>query len=449
MHVLGALKDFALETNSRYKEIFIGTSVGLFAALGELFLGAIEKREPFFTHVARHEPTSLHMLEHYVFVLGGFTLGYMWWHASSEYRKLDSMMAELEESEARYRDIFENVGDMICIIDVKCRIVESNRRFEEVLGYSKEEMIGMDLRGLIGPGSIRSLDRVRKKVKEEERLLGTEIEFISKSGKRCIGELHCTAKYDGGVLKQVRCIIIDITERKHAEDEMRKKLMRYRIEKGRAYLIEEKKLDIGLDVFADLLSSGWSGAAISRTPPEGLKELCSEKTPLIEMGTEEGMLRPQTEELKEKIEDELFWAEAVLLDRIDYLINKNGFDETLKFVQELSEIFYLENRILVLSLDPEVLNPREVALLEKETERPAPKHSVAIPDELYSILKFVYGQNREGKMPSYSDVGSRFEITKPTTRRRIGELRAKGYLIEVRRGRSKVLELSEKGKELF
>ena len=88
-------------------------------------------------------------------------------------------------------------------------------------------------------------------------------------------------------------------------------------------------------------------------------------------------------------------------------------------------------------------------VLEKETEKPVPKHRLAIPHDLYSILKFVYGENQSGRMPTYKDIGARFDITKPTTRKKVGELRGRGYLRVVKRGRSKILELSEKGKELF
>ncbi len=433
----------------KYKEICIGFSIGVFAAVADLFLGAIEDGEPLLAHIARHGPTSLHMVQHYFFVIGSMVMGYLWWHTGSEYRKLNAMMAELEESETKYKDIFDNVGDMICVIDPEGNITEANRRLEDILGYSREKLLQMNIKELLGPGSLKSLDRIKKRIESDGKVLGTEIEFISKSRKHGFGELHCTAKYKGDTLEQIRCIIIDITERKHAEEEMTKKLMKYRIERGRAYLVKEKKLDLSVDIFLDLLSSGWRGAAISRNPPQILKEACSEKTPLLELGEGDGMFPPKIPELKTAIEDELFENDVVLLDRLDYLITKNGFEAVLKFLQKLSELFYTEKRVLLLSLDPATLDTRELAILEKETAPPAPKHHLAIPHDLYSVLKFVYSENRGGKMPSYREIGSNFGITKPTTRKRIGELRSRGYLMELKRGRSKVLELTEKGKELF
>ncbi len=50
-----------------------------------------------------------------------------------------------EESEERYRDLFENANEPIATVTMDECITEVNRAFERVLGYSREELIGTNL----------------------------------------------------------------------------------------------------------------------------------------------------------------------------------------------------------------------------------------------------------------------------------------------------------------
>ena len=49
-------------------------------------------------------------------------------------------------------------------------------------------------------------------------------------------------------------------------------------------------------------------------------------------------------------------------------------------------------------------------------------------------------------MPSYSEIGEYFQLSKPTTRTRIRQLEELGTVKEIQRGRKKILELTDKGK---
>ena len=67
----------------------------------------------------------------------------------------------------------------------------------------------------------------------------------------------------------------------------------------------------------------------------------------------------------------------------------------------------------------------------------------------FNILKFIYRQNTLGVKPSYSAVGKELAISKPTVRKRIGDLIATGYVREDIKGRNKAVELTERGRQLF
>ena len=66
-----------------------------------------------------------------------------------------------------------------------------------------------------------------------------------------------------------------------------------------------------------------------------------------------------------------------MLLELDYVIIKNGFDKIFEFIRRLKEIYYiLKKGIVLLSLDPGILDKRQIKLLGKEcnTIKFKPKH---------------------------------------------------------------------------
>jgi PAS domain S-box-containing protein len=61
------------------------------------------------------------------------------------------LQKELQKSEARYRDLFENSAGLIFIFDLEGKIQETNRDFLDVYGYSFEESKGLNLEQLAYP----------------------------------------------------------------------------------------------------------------------------------------------------------------------------------------------------------------------------------------------------------------------------------------------------------
>jgi uncharacterized membrane protein len=131
------------------------------------------------------------------------------------------------------------------------------------------------------------------------------------------------------------------------------------------------------------------------------------------------------------------------------LVLKNGFKETLFFVQRLRESSYLTGNVIILSVDPATLSAREVRLLEKEGREVEPQVLVRLPEDLLEILRFIYEHNALGSKPNYTDIRRELGMSKPTVGKRIKILVNTGYVSENVRGSSKVLELTQKGMRMF
>ncbi|MCJ2540018.1 MAG: PAS domain-containing protein, partial [Candidatus Thermoplasmatota archaeon] len=70
----------------------------------------------------------------------------------------------LKESEERYRRLADSTFEGLVLHD-NGTIVDANKRIEEIAGYSREELIGTNMFGLLEPGSH---DLVRRKIQEDD-----------------------------------------------------------------------------------------------------------------------------------------------------------------------------------------------------------------------------------------------------------------------------------------
>ncbi len=227
--------------------------------------------------------------------------------------------------------------------------------------------------------------------------------------------------------------------------------LKYRIREGCVYLVKEKKLDRGADVFLDLLNSGYKGMIVSRTTPDEIKEFCKIEVPILWLSedvSDERAVYPELRSLEKTITDYATKDRVVLLDRLDYLIVRASFKEVLGFIQRLRELFYLGKGVLIISMDPDTLGPQEYSLLEKETSEVKLRVEPDMPLDLWGILEFVHQQNIQGKKPSQKVIVEKFGVTRTTTRKRIKRLCDMGLMMYSKNGRYKIWELTESGTAL-
>jgi DNA-binding MarR family transcriptional regulator len=279
---------------------------------------------------------------------------------------------------------------------------------------------------------------------------GNEYNLIRKNGGEFLAEVSSSVIKKGSEeIVGIVTIYNDITERKRTERAMRKKIMKYDLEEGNLYLVQEASSNMSREAFKDLLKVGYPGLMMTRTPEEkiaGWKDHDFTHIWLAEKGR--NAISPDLEVI-EKWFEEQEKGQAFLLERLDYLISKNGFKKTLAFVQTLNEIAHLRNHIIILSVDPTVVRKNDIRQLEKETVDVEAIYQGKLPHDVLSLLRIVHEQNVMGLKPTYSFLGEELRISKPTTRKRVRKLIGAGYLHESVDGRSKILELTEKGRSVF
>ena len=150
--------------------------------------------------------------------------------------------------------------------------------------------------------------------------------------------------------------------------------IKYEIPPGKSFILYENKYGKSFEIFKDLVTHNISGLAITRTPPESLKKAYDlEKTPFIWLSKIEGAnaISPiYLNSLMNLITDFINKGKdsIVILEGLEYLILQNNFDIVLKFLQALKDLVLIENSRLIIPLNKEAFNQKELAQIEKELD---------------------------------------------------------------------------------
>jgi PAS domain S-box-containing protein len=135
------------------------------------------------------------------------------------------MEEALRESEKKYRTLFEGANDTIILLDASGKIVDINKRAEEVFGGSKKELLGKHFTEV----NIIPQKDLPKLLASFSRILGGKEGYYSLTIKNKQGQerhLECSSsiiKTEDNTLSGILIIARDVTER----DYMQKKLEEY------------------------------------------------------------------------------------------------------------------------------------------------------------------------------------------------------------------------------
>jgi two-component system cell cycle sensor histidine kinase/response regulator CckA len=131
---------------------------------------------------------------------------------------------ELQESEERYRNLFDNISDFIYTHDLEGRFISINRAAAQTLGYAPDELIGRPISDLMIPAEFRKAfkDEYLAQIKKQGFSNGVSL-YLAKDGKGHYIEYRSKVLVEGlGRDPYVSGVGRDITERIEAKRELKR-----------------------------------------------------------------------------------------------------------------------------------------------------------------------------------------------------------------------------------
>ena len=140
-------------------------------------------------------------------------------------KKHDQMV--LNESELKFRSIFENSISSIFVLDADHNFVDSNQAGLDLLGYTREELLELNLKDV--DVNVKAFSSMQSKLILAQEIIDFEHQIKRKNGS-LISVLNNsrTIFNEGGEVSSVQTMLVDITDRKRAELELQESEIRFR-----------------------------------------------------------------------------------------------------------------------------------------------------------------------------------------------------------------------------
>jgi diguanylate cyclase (GGDEF)-like protein/PAS domain S-box-containing protein len=177
------------------------------------------------------------------------------------------MEQQVQESEQRYRSLFEHNEDMVAVFDLHGNLLDANPRTEQLTGYPKAAFRGLLFQAHLSRGHADSLGDHRERVRRGE-LDTYEAVIPHRDGHGMLFRITMVPVAAGGESHGYFCVARDITESRRREQRLRF------LEKAGAVLAST------LDYQATL-------SAVAELAVEELADCCS-----VDMLQDDGQVRP-------------------------------------------------------------------------------------------------------------------------------------------------------------
>lgn len=142
------------------------------------------------------------------------------YYAHNLENEVERRMKELEESELRYRELYENIIDIVILVDRESKILMANPRFYEIMGIPQGQALDFSFRNLIMKEDTGLVDRLFDRLPMEQTVKDFQFRIVNHTGS--IIDVECNAKciYKEGELVGFQMVIRDITVRKRLESDL-------------------------------------------------------------------------------------------------------------------------------------------------------------------------------------------------------------------------------------
>jgi PAS domain S-box-containing protein len=133
----------------------------------------------------------------------------------------DRARSNVERSEAKYRDLVENIEDIIAILDLEGNILDVNRAAMTILGYNHQNGAGVNVRSIMPPRFRDGFDGFLDEVRSSGRSSGL-MRILTSLGDERLVEYQTTLQSESVEEPVIHAVARDVTEKWRAERQLKR-----------------------------------------------------------------------------------------------------------------------------------------------------------------------------------------------------------------------------------
>jgi diguanylate cyclase (GGDEF)-like protein/PAS domain S-box-containing protein len=186
------------------------------------------------------------------------------------------METALEQSEERYRELFENANDIVYTHDLEGHFTSLNQAGERITGWTRDDVLHMNIADVLSPEYLDLARRMMaiKVAGEPPRIY--KVEIRSKGGQRIALELSTRVIKEDGRPVGIQGIARDVSERRRAEESLQtvnEKLTHWVRDLERRNQEGRRRNEMG-DMLQTCLTIEEASAVVGRTAAELFPQSC-------------------------------------------------------------------------------------------------------------------------------------------------------------------------------
>ena len=356
----------------------------------------------------------------------------------------------LKQSKEYMKNIIDSASEIIISFDMNNRVTSWNKTAENITGYKSIEVLNRSIRKLDVFYDPENVENSISSVCKKSNIPRTDIVLKTKDNEKKIIRISGT-DIKGGAKECLGALFIgrNITH----EKELHGKLV-----EGSSYLILDEKNNSTIEMFKDLILSGYNGLFITRGSPLVVKSEFPKtknlKLVLLSTTKIKGFTTiSEIDELVNKIKEYNDKQEnaIIVLDAIHYLITKFSFEEFIAALYKINDIIASKKSMFFMRVDPQTISENQLGIIKNELMMlPNQKiEGLIINDDVYQILKFINEQNMINSNVSHKKITREFNISYPTASKRLETLENDKLIFVKKEGKHKNIYITEKGKNLL
>jgi PAS domain S-box-containing protein len=355
---------------------------------------------------------------------------------------------ELLDIKTKYLTLIRQNTTGIILLDSEFNIKEINSRACNLLDRHIKHLENRSIFELLYPEDIKKVQRYLKmpySVKVNNS--GLELRFI-KRNEDFTWLLFSLNPVSDGTIKPDRYIMVihDINEFKKSEAEKKREKMRFDLEVGNIYWIDEDSSHLSYQIIEGYMELGFYGLVISRQKKDELENFIKGDYDYLRLG------RTDFSESEYNVGSYFYKKiqnspkrSIIMLDNLDYFLTYTDWFFTSVLVDRLRDFVILTNSIMIIILNRDALIGAGHGYILKEGIELNLLDKKNLSNEHIEILRFAHRRNNDGFKPTFKDICKEQNITKPTCRKKVDELMQNKLIIELKNGRERQFIITELG----